>query len=149
MGIEHKPITPRHSQANGLAENFNRMFNKVACTAAIERKSWKQELYKFLHNYKSTPHLTTGKCPADLLFQKRPYRKRLPEQLVPFLCDKEFRQRDAQEKLKAKQYADRKVYLKKSTLVPGVVVLVKNEKNGKCCCIMIQSNILSPIQKEV
>ena len=131
MRIEHKPITPRHPQANGLAENFNRMVNKVVCTATIERKSWKQELYKFLRNYKATPHLTTGKCPADLLFQKRPYRICLPEQLVPVLCDKEFRQRDAQQKLKAKQYADRKVYVKKSTLVPGDVVLVKNEKKGK------------------
>ena len=125
MGIEHKPITPRHPQANGVAENFNRMVNKVVCTAAIERKSWKQELYKFLRNYRATPHLTTGKCPADLLFQKRPYRIRLPEQLVPVLCDKDFRQRDAQQKLKAKQYADRKVYVKKSTLVPGDVVLVR------------------------
>ena len=59
IGIEHKPITPRHPQANGLAENFNRMVNKVVCTAAIEPKSWKQELYKFLHNYRATPHLTT------------------------------------------------------------------------------------------
>ena len=75
--------------------------------------------------------MTTGKCPADLLFQKRPYRIRLPEQLVPVLCDKEFRQRGAQQKSKAKQYADRKVYVKKSTLVPGDVVLVKNEKKGK------------------
>ena len=45
MGIEHKPVTPRHPQANGLAENFNRMINKVMCMAAMERKSWKQELY--------------------------------------------------------------------------------------------------------
>ena len=51
MEIEHKSITPRHPQANGLAENFNRMINKVVCTAAIVRKSWKQELYKFLRNY--------------------------------------------------------------------------------------------------
>ena len=39
MGIEHKPITPRRPQANGLAENSNRMVNKVVCIAAIERKS--------------------------------------------------------------------------------------------------------------
>ena len=36
MGIEHKPITPRHAQASGLVENFNLMVNKVVCTAAIE-----------------------------------------------------------------------------------------------------------------
>ena len=88
-------------------------------------------MYKFLCNYRATLHLTTGKCPADLLFQKRPYRIRLPKQLVPVLCDKEFRQRDAQQKLKAKQYVDRKVYVKKSTLVPGDVVLVKYEKKGE------------------
>ena len=90
MGIEHKPITPRYPQANGSAENFNRMVNKVVCMAVIERKSWKQELYKFLRNYRATPHLTTGKCPADLLFQKRPYRIRISEQLVPRSLGKEM-----------------------------------------------------------
>ena len=88
-------------------------------------------MYKFLRNYSATPHLTIGKCPADLLFQKHPYRIHLPKQLVPVFCGKEFRQRDAQQKLKAKQYADRKVYVKKSMLVSGDVVLVKNEKKGK------------------
>ncbi len=79
MGIQHNSITPLHPQANGLVENFNRMINKVVRTSSIERKCWKQELFKFLCNYRATPHTTTGKSPAELLFQTGPYRVRLPE----------------------------------------------------------------------
>ncbi len=66
MGIQHDTITPLHPQANGLVENFNRMINKVVRIASIERKCWKQELFKFLRNYRATPHTTTGKRPANL-----------------------------------------------------------------------------------
>lgn len=75
MSIQHNTITPLHPRANGLVENFNRMVNKVVRTSYVERKCWKQELFKFLRNYRaSTPHITTGKSPAVLLFQTRPYR---------------------------------------------------------------------------
>ena len=95
MGIEHHTITPLHPRANGLVENFNRMVNKVIRTSTIERKCWKQELYKFLRNYRATPHVTTGKCPADLLFQTRPYRVRLPE-LSSFQTDDSEIQKEMQ-----------------------------------------------------
>ena len=117
MGIEHHTITPLHPRANGLVENFNRMINKVIRTSAIERKCWKQELFKFLRNYRATPHVTTGKCPADLLFQSRTYRVRLPELSTFQKDDKEIRERDAKKKSQAKQYADRKRYVKPSTVV--------------------------------
>ena len=114
MGIEYHTITPLHPRANGLVENFNRMINKVIRTSAIERKCWKQELFKFLRNYRATPHVTTGKCPADILFQSRTYRVRLPELSTFQKDDKEIRERDAKKKSQAKQYADRKRYVKPS-----------------------------------
>ena len=66
MVIQHDTITPLYPQANGLVENFNRMINKVVRIASIERKCWKQELFKFLRNYRAMPHTTTGNSPADL-----------------------------------------------------------------------------------
>ena len=42
-----------------LVENFMRSINKLVKTARIEGKSWTQELFKFLHNYRDTPHPTT------------------------------------------------------------------------------------------
>ena len=52
----------------GQAENFMKLLNKAIKTATVEGKSWRQELYKFLRNYRATPHVTTGKSPAELLF---------------------------------------------------------------------------------
>ena len=131
MGIEHHTVTPLHPRANGLVENFNRMINKVIRTSTIERKCWKQELFKFLRNYRATPHVTTGKCPADLLFQTRTYRVRLPEFSTFQKDDRELRERDAKKKSKAKHHADKKRYVKTSNIQVGDAVLVRNEKKGK------------------
>ena len=131
MGIEHVPVTPRHPRANGLVENFNKNIDKIICAATVEHKSWRQELYKFLRNYRATPHLSTGKSPAELLFQKRPFRSRLPELLPPKFNDREIREKDAQQKLKAKVYADDKPYVKRNSFQIGDTVLVKNEKKAK------------------
>ena len=131
MGIQHNSITPLHPQANGLVENFNRMINKVVRTSSIERKCWKQELLKFLRNYRATPHTITGKRPAELLFQTRPYRVRLPELSTSYDTGSEVRERDAEKKLQAKRYADQKSYVKASSLKVGDLVLVRNERKGK------------------
>lgn len=88
-------------------------------------------MYKFLRNYRATPHDTTGKCPADLLFQTGPYRVRLPEFSSFQKDDSEIRERDAKKKSEVKQYADRKRYVKTSNIQVGDAVLVRNEKKGK------------------
>ena len=131
MGIKHHTITPLHPRANGLVENFNWMVNKVIRTSTIEWKCWKQELYKFLRNYRTTPYDTTGKCPTDLLFQTRPYRVWLPELSSLQTDDSEIRERDAKKKSRAKQYADRTRYVKTSNIQVGDAVLVRSERKGK------------------
>ena len=77
------------------------------------------------------PHVTTGKCPADLLFQSRTYRVRLPELSTFQNDDREIRERDAKKKSQAKLYADRKHYVKTSSIQVGDAVLVRNEKKGR------------------
>ena len=79
MGFEHIPITPVYPKANGLVENFMKNIVKVNRTAIVERKSLKQELYKFLRVYRATPHCSTQKTPAELMFQARTFRARRPE----------------------------------------------------------------------
>ena len=46
------------------------MIFKVLCAANVEHKNWKQELYKFLRNYRASPHTTTGKSPVEIMFQR-------------------------------------------------------------------------------
>jgi hypothetical protein len=69
LGFHHRRITPLWPKANGEAERFMRTIGKVIKAAQID-KNWKQELYKFLRNYRATPHSTTGVPPAQALFGK-------------------------------------------------------------------------------
>ncbi|XP_033729841.1 uncharacterized protein K02A2.6-like [Pecten maximus] len=61
MGFDHRRITPRWPRANAQAEAFNKPLMKVVRAATLENRNWKQEMYKFLRQYRATPHVTTGK----------------------------------------------------------------------------------------
>jgi len=47
-------------------------------TAVVEGKNWKQELYKFLRQYRATPHTTTNVSPSEAL-NGRKLKITLPE----------------------------------------------------------------------
>ena len=51
---------------------------KLLKTAEIEGKNWKQELQRFLLQYRSTPRQTTKVAPCELLFNRQ-IRGYLPE----------------------------------------------------------------------
>ena len=44
---------------------------KALKTAKIEGRPWKQELNRFLLQYRTTPHATTGVPPAELIFNRK------------------------------------------------------------------------------
>ena len=71
QGFCHKKITPAQPSSNGLAENFMKMLLEVGHTAYSERKDPQHEAYKCLLSYRATPHSTTGKTPAELLFNRK------------------------------------------------------------------------------
>ena len=78
-GIKHNPVMPLWPQANSQAENFMKPINKVITSAYCEHKNWKREIYRFLLNYRSTPHCTTGYSPAELLFNRK-INNKLPQE---------------------------------------------------------------------
>ena len=130
LGFEHQKVTPRWPEANGCAESFMKTLGKVCKCAQLEHRSWKQELYKFLRNYRATPHTTTGVAPATML-NGYALRTKLPEVHFP-REDSAVRNRDAEEKRKMKMYAERRRNIKQSTLSEGDRVLMKNDiKYGK------------------
>ena len=81
-GVESRCVTPEDPEANGLAENFMKNVKKIWHSAIVEKKNPRQELYKFLRNYRSTPHSSTGKSPAEALFN-REIKTRLPQIMKP------------------------------------------------------------------
>ena len=77
-GIEHRPTTSAEDpEANGLAEAFMKVCQKVWHTSLVEGKNPRAEINKTLQLYRSTPHPTTGYAPAELLFGRK-IRTRLP-----------------------------------------------------------------------
>jgi len=112
MGFTHRKVTPYWPRANGEVERFMRTVKKVIKAAVMENKVWKQEMYKFLRNYRATSHTSTKMSPATALFG-RPVKTCLP-QIIKKLesYDDVVRENDELAKLKMKCYADRKSNVK-------------------------------------
>ncbi len=82
--------------------------------AKVEGRPWKQELHRFLLQYRITPHCTTGVPPSELLFNRTVKGK------IPAVTDKNItnRHKEAQDNEKArkernKEYADNRRNAKK------------------------------------
>ncbi|XP_033121474.1 uncharacterized protein K02A2.6-like [Anneissia japonica] len=67
-GIKHLLASPYYPKTNGEIERFHRYFKKCIKNAKTEGKVWQSELPKILMAYISTPHRSTNKAPAELLF---------------------------------------------------------------------------------
>ena len=131
LGFRHRKITPLWPRSNGEVERFMRTLKKVIEAARTENRSWKEELCKFLRNYRATPHCSTGQAPATVLFN-RPMRTKLPEGGFPTTPDPaRIRERDEQAKKKMKKNADNKVYVKPSNFSKGDKVIVRRDPSHK------------------
>ena len=128
-GINHYRITPRWPQANGEVERQNASLLKRIKIAFSEGRDYKTELLKYVRAYRSIPHPSTGKPPAELLYG-RVIRTKLPifsdERVDLGVCD-----RDSCSKGSSKIYCDEHRNAKQSDMQPGDVVLMRNERPGK------------------
>ncbi|XP_046578825.1 uncharacterized protein K02A2.6-like [Haliotis rubra] len=128
-GIIHNTSTPYWPQANGEVERQNRSLLKILRISQVEEKNWKQELQHFLMMYRSTPHSSTGKAPAEMLFGRK-IRTKLPE-LVDFGIDDDVRDFDSVQKMKGKDYADLKRCAQHTPIQTGDKVLVRQHRENK------------------
>ena len=96
--------------------------------AHAEGKNWRQEMYRFLRNYRATPHPSTGQTPAFLLFGRH-LKTHLP-QMIPAVSnatDAAVHARDTAQKEKMKTRADARDTVKQKSIELGDVVLVKRD----------------------
>jgi hypothetical protein len=99
--------------------------------AHTQGKDWKDELYKSLLSYRTTPHETTGETPSKLLFS-REIRSKLPEYREDHMQrELAARDRDAECKQKGKDYADQRRHAKESKLEVGDRVLMQQPTRNK------------------
>ena len=152
-GIKHRKIIPYWPQAIVHVERFMRTIKKSVRIAHSQGKNWKTELYRFLLDYRTTPHVTTGIAPTDLLFNRQ-IRNRLPDsnalipeakegnqermldnsrpnETSPATSREAALQRDAREKNKIKYGADTRNRAKVSQFRIGDLVLLKQNQRNK------------------
>lgn len=88
------------------------------------QSDWREDLDKYLLMYRSTPHSTTQKTPAQMLFGRN-IRDKIPVIHQPMEIDEETADIDKEKKEKGKQYADARRNAKESSIGKGDGVLVK------------------------
>jgi len=69
-GIVHLKTTPKWPQANGEVERQNASLMKRIRIAQAEGVDWKKALRRYVTKYRSIDHTTTGRSPAELLFNR-------------------------------------------------------------------------------
>jgi hypothetical protein len=129
-GFKHRRVTPLWPRANSQAEAFNKPMMKSVRAACIEQKNWKKELYRFLRQYRATPHPSTGITPYLLLFKRQPKTK-LPQDPGPqpeTEFEKQARQKDNESKSRMKSYADKRNNAQPSGIEVGDTVIVRQDK---------------------
>ncbi|XP_043287483.1 uncharacterized protein K02A2.6-like [Venturia canescens] len=92
--IKHSFSPPYHLATNGAAENFVATFKNSVTKMVKGGKKIKDTVNKFLEDYRSTTHCTTGKSPAWLMY-KREFRTRF-DLLRPSVVDKVEKEQMAQ-----------------------------------------------------
>ena len=132
LGITPKFSTPLWPQSNAEAERFMQPLGKTLRTAKAENRPWQQELNRFLLQYRTTPHSTTGVPPAELLFN-RTVEGKLPILQKRNILNRhrEARQNEASKKEYHKRYADSRRNTKKSAIKVGDCALVRQQRRDK------------------
>ena len=132
LGIKFNPSTPLWPQGNSEVERFNQPLGKAIRAACVENKNWKQEIQRFLLNYRSTPHTTTKISPAELLYN-RAIKGKLPciTKKPTSKKHREAQRNDTLGKEKMKEYGDKRRHTKSSDICVGDSVLLKQEKKAK------------------
>lgn len=130
FGITHITSPPLWPQANGEVERQNRSLLKRLKIAAAEGKALEIEACKFVLLQNSTPHSTTGKSPAQLLFHRQ-LRDKLPSITHTSVQRDTIADKDAEAKARGKEIADKSRRAKPSTIRVGDEVLLKAKKTGK------------------
>ena len=117
---------------NAEAERFMQPLGKALKTACIEGRPWKQELNRFLLQYRTTPHTSTNVPPAEWLFN-RTVKGKLPILEKQSIVNRHRAARNS-EKAKQeynKQFADNRRNVKENDIKIGDHVIVKQERKNK------------------
>ena len=129
-------------------ERFTKPIGKLLKTTEIKGKNWRQELQRFLLQYRSTPYQTAKVAPSELLFNRK-IKGYLPELTHKKVINnhKMAKTRKREEKKESKEYYDRNRRAKEADIRTGDTVICKQETKNKCLnliqekCFLFQESI--------
>ena len=131
MGVKHKTnFSAEDPESSGQVEAFMKHLGKVYHTAEISGQDPHFALQNHLMQYRATPHPSTGKPPAELLFGRKfrlnipDIRKNTTESRVDM---QEAREKDIQAKAIMKKQKDSNRNVREHKIIQGDMVLLRRK----------------------
>ena len=133
IGVQHLPNhSAQDPESTGLVESFMRHIKKVFHTAVVEQQDPYLILQDHLRQFRATPHPSTNKSPAELLFGRK-FRTILPDlRTNPARARRdilEARAADQVAKERMAAYKDNKTTVRTTSIKPGDLVLLKQKSS--------------------
>ena len=133
IGVQHLPNhSAQDPESTGLVESFMRHIKKVFHTAVVEQQDPYLILQDHLWQFRATPHPSTNKSPAELLFGRK-FRTILPDlRTNPARARRdilEARAADQVAKERMAAYKDNKTTVHTTSIKPGDLVLLKQKSS--------------------
>ena len=131
VGVDHRVnLSAEDPEATGLVEAFMKHIKKVFHTSAVSGEDPYLQINDHLLQFRATPHPTTGKSPAELLFGRK-FRTKLPDvrsNPASLRTDiTEARAADKLAKAAMKIYKDAHTHAKPHVIKMGDQVLLKQK----------------------
>ena len=120
-GIKHIKVAPKHPASNGLAERTVQSVKEGI--GRLSSGSMETKVARYLFKYRNTPHCTTGKTPAELMFNRQ-VKTHLD------LLHPDSQSRVTENQFKQKVYHD--AHAKDRSFEVGDTVYVTNFSSGPC-----------------
>lgn len=134
-GVKVRKAVPLSPQSNGAVERQNQGIVKAVAASKIDGSNWRIALEKYIHHHNTlVPHARLNVTPFELMVGWK-FRGTFPSlwgrQSNQDLDRIDVREKDAEEKLISKQYADKTRGAKPSDIEVGDVVLLSQQKKAK------------------
>jgi hypothetical protein len=128
-GFETRACTPEHPEGNAIAERFMGVLVKTVHTAVAAGRDPKVEVGRRLLNYRNTPHPSTGKTPAELMFGRR-LKTKVPSlrRTAQGQIHEEAKAKDQETRQKRKETFDKSKRAVLKEITAGDKVLIKQQK---------------------
>ena len=123
--IKHKRTPPLHPRSNE-AECTMKPLGKAMKMAHHNKTCKKQELNRFLRQYRATIHPSTGFTPGDVMFRAG-YKTGQDKPLPPTDIIEKVKNRDRDSKSKNLKYVNSKRFTRRRSYLQGQLVLLQND----------------------